>query len=159
MSLLTWKLLGLVSVYFYTKGLNSCKKNFVCGKNKYKEAQFYKFIGTLQTDFVFFSVQRGLIPHITQIAAQDMASGEKFSCYIKPLIPISAEAQKVTGVSWNGTAMTVKGLHVDAFPIEEALCKFLEFLKKFDSVILVAHNGRVFDFRVLSYAVLSIRNL
>lgn len=49
--------------------------------------------------------------------------------------------------------LTVKGLPVDAFPIEEALCKFLEFLKKFDSIILIAHNGRVFDFRVLSYAV------
>lgn len=116
-------------------------------------------LSTLQVSYVVIDlettglIQRGLIPHITQIAAQDMASGEKFSCYIKPLIPISVEAQKVTGISWNGTAMTVKGLHVDAFPIEEALCKFLEFLKKFDSVILVAHNGRVFDFRVLSYAV------
>lgn len=81
-----------------------------------------------------------------------MTSGEKSSCYVKPLIPISAEAQKVTGISWNGTEMTVKGLHVDAFIIEEAICKFLEFLKKFDSV-MIAHNGKVFDFRVLSYAV------
>lgn len=44
-----------------------------------------------------------------------MACGEKFSCYVKPLIPITAEAQKVTGISWNGTEMTVKGLPVDAF--------------------------------------------
>lgn len=43
--------------------------------------------------------------------------------------------------------MTVNGLPVDAFPIVEALYKFLEFLNKFDSVILIAHNGRV-----LSYA-------
>lgn len=47
----------------------------------------------------------------------------------------------------------MKGSPVDAFPIVEALYKFLEFLKKIDSVILIAHNGRVFDFRVLSYAV------
>lgn len=50
-----------------------------------------------------FSVHRGLIPRITQIAAQEMACGEKFSCYLKPLIPITAEAQRVTGISWNGT--------------------------------------------------------
>lgn len=98
-------------------------------------------------------IQRGLIPHITQISAQDMACGEKFSCYAKPLIPITAEAQNVTGISWNGTEITVKGLPVDAFPIVEALYKFVDFLKKFDSVILIAHNGRVFDFRVLAYTV------
>ncbi|XP_062595091.1 uncharacterized protein LOC134256466 [Saccostrea cucullata] len=39
-------------------------------------------------------IQRGIIPHITQIAAQDMASGEKFSWYVKPLIPITAKARK-----------------------------------------------------------------
>lgn len=49
--------------------------------------------------------------------------------------------------------MTVRGSPVDAFPIVEALYKFIEFLKKIDSVILIAHNDRVFDFRVLSYAV------
>lgn len=74
-----------------------------------------------------------------------MACGEKFSCYVKPLIPIPAET-KVTGISWNGTKMTVKGLPVDAFPVKETLYKFLEFLKKFDSVSLIALNGRVFDF-------------
>ena len=82
-----------------------------------------------------------------------MASGEKFSSYVKPLIPITAEAEKVTGISWTGTEMTVKGLHVDVITIKEALTNFFEFLKKFDSVILIAHNGRVFDFRVLSYAI------
>lgn len=50
--------------------------------------------------------------------------------------------------------MTVKGSPVDAFQIVEALYKFIEFLKKIDSVILIAHNGRVFDFRVLSYMLL-----
>lgn len=49
--------------------------------------------------------------------------------------------------------MTVKDLPVDVFPIVEALYKFLEFLKKLDSVILIAHNGRVFYFRVVSYDV------
>ena len=107
--------------------------------------------------FIFFSVQRGLIPHITQIAVEDMATREKFSCYVKPLIPITAEAEKITVVSWNGTEMTVKNSHVDAIPIVEALGKFLEFLKKFDSVILIAHNGRVFDFRVLPYAISQVK--
>lgn len=82
-----------------------------------------------------------------------MASGKKFSCYVKPLVPFTVEAKKVTGISWSGTKMTVNGSPVDAFPIEEALCQFLESLKKFDSVIVIAHNGSVSEFRVLSYAV------
>ena len=53
--------------------------------------------------------------------------------------------------------MTIKNSHVDAIPIVEALGKFLEFLKKFDSVILIAHNGRIFDFRVLSYAISQVK--
>lgn len=61
---------------------------------------------------------RGLIPHFTEIAAQDIAIGEKISCYVKLLIPITTEAQKVKGIFGNGADMTVKGLHVDAFPIE-----------------------------------------
>ena len=48
--------------------------------------------------------------------------------------------------------MTVKSLHVDDIPIVKTLGKCLEFLKMFDSVILIDHNGRVFDFWVLSYA-------
>lgn len=118
-----------------------------------KVYNYIHFFGQFQLILLYFSVQRGIIPHITQIAAQDMASGEKFSSYVKPLIPITAEAEKVTGISWTGTEMTVKGLHVDVITIQEALTKFFEFLKKFDSVILIAHNGRVFDFRVLSYAI------
>lgn len=42
---------------------------------------------------------------------------------------------------------------VAAIPIREALDNFLEWLKKFSDVVLVAHNGRVFDFRVLCSAV------
>ena len=83
------------------------------------------------TIHIFFS-PAGLIPHITQIAAEDMATWEKFSCYIKPLIPITAEAEKITGISWNGTEMTVKNSNVDAIPIVGALGKFLE-LCYFDS--------------------------
>ena len=88
-----------------------------------------------------------------------MATKETFSyaCYVKPLIPITAEAEKIAGIPWNGTEMTVKNSHVDAIPIVEALGKFLEFLKKFHIVILIAHNGRVFDFRVLSYAISRIK--
>lgn len=39
-------------------------------------------------------------------------------------MPITAEAQKVTGISWNRTEMTVKDLPVDSFSIVEALYKF-----------------------------------
>ena len=51
----------------------------------------------------------GDLSHIfTQIAAENMATREKFSCDVKPLIPITAEAEKITGISLNGNEMTVK---------------------------------------------------
>lgn len=50
----------------------------------------------------------------------------------------------------------MKGLPVDTFSIEEALWKFLDFFFLIDSVTLIAHNGRVFDYRVLSHAVNSL---
>lgn len=47
----------------------------------------------------------------------------------------------------------MKDLFVDVFLIVEVFYKFLEFLKKFDSVILIVYNGRVFYFRVVLYDV------
>lgn len=44
-------------------------------------------------------IQRRLIPHITlRTTAQDFAIEEKFSGYVKRLIPITAESQKVMGI-------------------------------------------------------------
>lgn len=55
----------------------------------------------------------------------------------------------------DGTSVFAHGSKVAAVPIREALSNFLQWLSTLRNceVILVAHNGRVFDFRVLSNAV------
>lgn len=57
---------------------------------------------------VSISVQRELIPHITQIAAQDMSTNAKFSCYVSPKVPINEKAEQTTGISWDGERMTTQ---------------------------------------------------
>lgn len=79
------------------------------------------------------SVQRGLMPHITQIAAQDMSTNAKFSCYVSPKVPtcINEKAEHTTGISWDGERMTVHGTQVATVSISEALSKIFNFLKKY----------------------------
>lgn len=93
------------------------------------------------------------MPHITQVACVDTIHKSEFSAYVIPQIPIDAGAEKVTGIVFDGSKLKVKGQEVNALTIRDALKKFLEYLENMNNVVLVAHNGRVFDFRVLSYAI------
>lgn len=61
---------------------------------------------------VYISVHRGLMPHITQIAAQDMSTNAKSSCYVSPKVPINEKAEQTAGISWDGEHMTVHGTQV-----------------------------------------------
>uniref|UniRef100_K1QH20 Uncharacterized protein n=1 Tax=Magallana gigas TaxID=29159 RepID=K1QH20_MAGGI len=101
------------------------------------------------------SVRQGAMPHITQIGAVEMESGEAFSTYVLPKISIEPGAEQATGKVYDGTSVFANGLKVAAVPIREALLNFLKWLSTLRNceVVLVAHNGRVFDFRVLSNAV------
>ncbi|XP_022289574.2 uncharacterized protein LOC111101394 [Crassostrea virginica] len=67
-------------------------------------------------------IQRGLMPHITQIAAQVMKTDARFSCFVSPKVPISVNAKQVTGISWDGEHMTV---HIK--PVE-TVCNFCKCL-------------------------------
>lgn len=93
------------------------------------------------------------MPHITQVACVDTIHKSEFSAYVIPQIPIDAGAEKATGIVFDGSKLKVKGQEVNALTIRDALKKFLEYLENMNNVVLVAHNGRVFDFRVLSYAI------
>lgn len=95
------------------------------------------------------------MPHVTQIGAVEMESGEAFSTYVLPKISIEPGAEQATGIVYDGTSVFAHGLKVAAVPIREALSNFLKWLSTLRNceVVLVAHNGRVFDFRVLSNAV------
>ena len=108
----------------------------------------------------FVSVRGGQIRHITQIATLEPGSKSTVVTYIIPTLPISLEAQQITGIAKTGpTTMAVHGQPVQSVQIKSVLSKFVTCLKKFQNVILVAHNGRRFDFPVLVSAFLKIRDI
>ena len=52
--------------------------------------------------------------------------------------------------------MTVHGKPVETVSITEAVSKFMYFFKNLGNDF-IAHNGSVFDFRVLSYAIRKVK--
>lgn len=104
-------------------------------------------------------IREGRIPHITQVAAAVVHSAAQweFNCYVLPKIPQSQEAQRVSGitVSLSGVLM-VNGKEVETETIDSAVSKFLDWLKFYKKVILIAHNGENFDFPVFMTALASV---
>ncbi|KAK3108256.1 hypothetical protein FSP39_004267 [Pinctada imbricata] len=97
------------------------------------------------------------MPHITQIAAVEFETGTLFNTYTVPKLPITEAAMKVTGIVSNSGKMTVHGKDVYSEHITAGLNKFLEWLQIYNNVILVAHNGRRFDFPVLMNTMQSLK--
>ncbi|XP_062616800.1 uncharacterized protein LOC134278504 [Saccostrea cucullata] len=73
--------------------------------------------------------------------------------HVLPKQQFDANAERATGIVFDGTSLYMRGKRVGAIPIKEALDNFLQWLKKFRDVVLVAHNGRVFDSRALYSAI------
>lgn len=90
--------------------------------------------------FLFNSVRRRQMQNITQLAAVEMETGSLFNTYINPIIPISDEAMNMTGIVVNSDLekMNFHGKEVDAVNIISGLTEFVEWMKKFSNVILVA---------------------
>ncbi|KAH3867508.1 hypothetical protein DPMN_030637 [Dreissena polymorpha] len=96
------------------------------------------------------------MPDITQIAAVPLKTGFKFSTYEKTTMQISSEAQKVIGISVDDHGiMRVNGGSVDSVSIKTSVHDCIMWLAKFPRAIIVAHNGRRFDFPVLVIALLN----
>lgn len=55
-------------------------------------------------------------------------------------MPISDEARNMTGIVVNSEKMNVHGKEVDAVNIISGLTEFVEWMKKFSNVILVAET-------------------
>ncbi|WAR09109.1 hypothetical protein MAR_019067, partial [Mya arenaria] len=103
------------------------------------------------------SVRGGQMPHITQLDAVELSSGKTFNCYIRPEIPISDNAQQVTGITMVGDReMMVDGRLVTPSSWKSASIDFLNWLKKHENAFLVAHNGRRFDFPVIMSAYTNV---
>lgn len=93
------------------------------------------------------------LPQITQIAASDLAGTRTFSQYVLPTEPISAGARQVTGLSVDGDRLLHLGQPVEATDIKSALQLFTAWVKKIPNCVLVAHNGKKFDFPVIVNAL------
>lgn len=97
-------------------------------------------------------IRRNTIPHIIQIAAIERKTHRCFSRYTTPGMIMSSEAEKVTGIVWDGSRLYSRGKELPSVTITSALSDFFTWLQQFSNVVLVAHNGKSFDFRVLSKA-------
>lgn len=100
------------------------------------------------------------MPQITQIAAHVVDTEEVYNSYILPTVPIEEEASKVTGISINSNGeLIANGNKKDTFSIADGLQNFCEFLEKYQNPILIAHNGRGFDFPVIVNAAKKVNKL
>lgn len=100
-------------------------------------------------------IKGNTIPDITQIAASKIGSRKTFYRYVSPEQIISDDAKTVSGIDWSNGILTYQGNPVDFVGIKTALNDFLDWLKKFDDVIIVAQYGLDFDFKVLDWALCS----
>ncbi|XP_061192132.1 uncharacterized protein LOC133200329 [Saccostrea echinata] len=73
-------------------------------------------------------IRQGAMPHITQIGAVEMESGDSFSTYVLPKIPIEPGAEQTTGIVCDGTSVYTYGSKVVAAPIRDAVSNFLTWL-------------------------------
>jgi DNA polymerase III alpha subunit (gram-positive type) len=80
---------------------------------------------------VLFAVEGRVMPQITQIAAMEIKSGEPFSTYVTPTVPISREATSVTGISMGNGEMMVNGKQVQSVSISLAVEKMTSWFSKF----------------------------
>ena len=98
-------------------------------------------------DQIVISVRGGKYSHITQIAASVIGREKEFSTYVYPKLPISARAEKATGIILhNSGTMTVPSQEVHAEKLTVAIKEFCRWLKQHLGVFLIAHNGRKFNY-------------
>lgn len=100
---------------------------------------------------VFFDLETtGLDTSGCDIVQLSAISGDRlFNVYMLPRCKIAEGASKVTGLTSNGRKLFLHKQPVDTVSIEEALQSFISFLKTFDKPLLVGHNSKRFDCRIL----------
>ena len=87
--------------------------------------------------------------HILQICARNGIND--CTRYVTPARAIEKGAGEVNGISFNSAsrAMTYKGTKVRHISLYNALSDFLNFLSGIRNPVLVAHNGKQYDFLIL----------
>ncbi|XP_063399567.1 uncharacterized protein LOC134684234 [Mytilus trossulus] len=105
-----------------------------------------------ETTCVYFDLETtgfGICSDIIQIAA---AYGQNTFCrYIVPKQAITCSAAKVTGFSKSGQILYRNGEIMPTDDIQDSLKEFINWLP--DNCILLAHNAKLFDSRVIVYSM------
>ena len=96
----------------------------------------------------------GCSSHITQLAASTLNRDRSFNQYILPSCAITSKATDVTGLSVQRVSgknvLALRGTPVASCGLSEGLSAFFDWLQKLpEKPLLVAHNCRAFDMRVL----------
>jgi DNA polymerase III alpha subunit (gram-positive type) len=86
--------------------------------------------------------------HISAVCGED-----SFSMYIIPEVPITAQASKVTGLTYDGYSMFSHGKPVVYHTLQHALDNFGKCLSSFKDPVHFAHNCRKFDSLILCNAI------
>ena len=112
---------------------------------------------------VWFDLETtGLNPHkcqMTQICA--VHNDKVFMRFVTPNCPIDPKASEITSIYYDKdtNVMTHRDQPVQHVSTELILQGLLDFLSTIDSPVLVAHNGKYFDFIILYRAVMSYNML
>ena len=71
--------------------------------------------------------------------------------YVTPSRPVEQKAGEVNGINYNKALgeMTYRNNRVKHISLHKALLEFLDFLSGIRSPVLVAHNGKAYDFIIL----------
>ena len=87
--------------------------------------------------------------HILQICAQH--GDRDCTSYVTPARPIDKRAGEVNGINYDNHSriMTYKKIKVRHITLHNALLDLLDFLSGIEHPVLVAHNGKSFDFIIL----------
>ncbi|ELU14671.1 hypothetical protein CAPTEDRAFT_186863 [Capitella teleta] len=108
------------------------------------------------------TVQHRVFPHVTQFAVEEFGGQRRsFMTYVLPKIAMTADAETITGVtvveSPTGRKMFAHGKELPAVDLSKAINDFINWLEETgqSSAIMVAHNGKRFDFPVLMTALMS----
>ena len=80
-----------------------------------------------------------------------MCGSKEFNVYVEPTRPITEEASEVNSLTKINDHLCYKAKRVQTVPIEEALQKFLEFLKNINKPVLVGHYSKKFHFPFMRF--------
>ena len=103
-------------------------------------------------NYVVFDLETSGLARTSDILQLSAICGnDEFDTYISPHQPISKSASEVTKLSVINGELCFEGNPVKTITAKEALVQFLDFIETIKNPVLVGHNVRRFDLRLLHH--------